>query len=93
LETLSESRRRRRRREVHKPRNRILWCGGPIFTHPGFPVSLTKKDRMREMTTLTLHSMRENTDQLEREKQNPHKLRNPTNSSSEREVGGKKLTR
>ncbi len=56
-------------------------------------MSLTKKDRMREMTTLTLHSMRENTDQLEREKQNPHKLRNPTNSSSEREVGGKKLTR
>ncbi len=57
-------------------------------------MSLTKKDRMREMTTLTLHSMRDNTDQLEREKKkNPHKLRNPTNSSSEREVGGKKLTR
>lgn len=36
-----------------RPRNRILWCGGPIFTHPGFPVSLTKKNRMREMTTLT----------------------------------------
>jgi hypothetical protein len=81
LETLSESRRRRRRRrrrrEVHKPRNRILWCSGPIFTHPGFPVSLTKKDRMREMTTLTLHSMRDNTDQLEREKKKTPQIKKP----------------
>jgi hypothetical protein len=30
--------------------------------------------------------MRDNTDQLEREKKNPHKLTNPTNSSSE--IGG-----
>ncbi len=37
-------------------------------------MSLTKKNRMREMTTLTLHSMRDNKDQLERGKKNPQIL-------------------